>query len=386
MPNGVLKLSVNLGKKTAANPSGECLAHVTTSSDFRAQLLSLVQSNLDNLVASDLPVTNQRCTRREYEAVNGLALGMNGGTIRTAKKKKKKPKKDSDGNVIPEPPYDAGDDVFYVTRVDGVAYGVGMSPSAGRTGAAGRITVATGEKDSQVTVGRYIEVVVKVQCEVQDWEGGEVEEGIVGGGWETEVDGSMGEGGEVLMRKEVEEIAEKVEEMEVKEVKGEMVVNPWDVSGKIDYNKLVEQFGSVRIDEAMLERLLATVKKIGKVTELHPWIRRGIFFSHRDLSRILDLVDAGKPFYLYTGRGPSSAAMHLGHLVPFMMTAWLQRAFDVPLVVQMTDDEKFIWKGEYKDGDDNLDYFRGLTRENARDIISCGFIKEKVRNIASCFP
>ena len=84
------------------------------------------------------------------------------------------------------------------------------------------------------------------------------------------------------------------------------------------------------------------------------------------------------PFYLYTGRGPSSTAMHLGHLVPFMMTQWLQEAFDVPLVIQMTDDEKFLWKGEYVDGEgDNLGHFAGLTVENAKDIIACGFDKSK---------
>ena len=47
---------------------------------------------------------------------------------------------------------------------------------------------------------------------------------------------------------------------------------------------------------------------------------------------------------MYTGRGPSSDAMHLGHLVPFIMTKWLQETFDVPLVIQLTDDEKFLWK------------------------------------------
>ena len=36
--------------------------------------------------------------------------------------------------------------------------------------------------------------------------------------------------------------------------------------------------------------------------------------------------------------------MHLGHLVPFIMTKWLQDTFDVPLVIQLTDDEKFLWK------------------------------------------
>lgn len=63
-----------------------------------------------------------------------------------------------------------------------------------------------------------------------------------------------------------------------------------------------------------------------------------------DMNVILDTYESGKPFYLYTGRGPSSDAMHLGHLIPFLFTKYLQDAFNVPLVVQMTDDEKFLYK------------------------------------------
>jgi tryptophanyl-tRNA synthetase len=71
--------------------------------------------------------------------------------------------------------------------------------------------------------------------------------------------------------------------------------------------------------------------------------------------------------------------MHLGHLIPFMMTKWLQEAFNVPLVIQKTDDEKFLWKGEYnhETGEDNLMHYRHLTHENAKDIIACGFDKSK---------
>ena len=43
-------------------------------------------------------------------------------------------------------------------------------------------------------------------------------------------------------------------------------------------------------------------------------------FSFRELDQVLTNYIAGKPFYLYTGRGPSSTAMHLGHMVPFMFT------------------------------------------------------------------
>jgi hypothetical protein len=66
-------------------------------------------------------------------------------------------------------------------------------------------------------------------------------------------------------------------------------------------------------------------------------------------------------------QGPSSEALHLGHLVPIMFTAWLQRAFNVPLVIQLTDDEKTLWRGL------DQDEARRLARENAKDIIACGF-------------
>jgi len=183
-----------------------------------------------------------------------------------------------------------------------------------------------------------------------------------------------------------EALLSKLEEMKVSDNKEggdkneeeeEMVVNAWEVSGKIDYDKLIDKFGSSAIDQTLLDRLEKAIQKIGKVKTVHRFLRRGIFFSHRDLHAILDCVESDKPFYLYTGRGPSSESMHLGHLIPFMMTQWLQEAFDVPLVVQMTDDEKFLWKGEYKDGDDNLSHFQNLAVQNAKDIIACGFDREK---------
>jgi tryptophanyl-tRNA synthetase len=46
---------------------------------------------------------------------------------------------------------------------------------------------------------------------------------------------------------------------------------------------------------------------------------------------------------------------------------WLQDAFDVPLVIQMTDDEKFLWK------DVTIEEVNKYAYENAKDIIACGF-------------
>ncbi|XP_050404918.1 tryptophan--tRNA ligase, cytoplasmic [Patella vulgata] len=147
----------------------------------------------------------------------------------------------------------------------------------------------------------------------------------------------------------------------------EDIVDPWTVQSSsekgVDYDKLIDQFGSMRISDDLIKRL---EKVTGK--PVHHFIRRGIFFSHRELEMILEKYENKQPFYLYTGRGPSSEAMHLGHLIPFICTQWLQETFDVPLVIQLTDDEKFLWK-DIKDPDQTYK----LAYENAKDIIACGF-------------
>lgn len=47
---------------------------------------------------------------------------------------------------------------------------------------------------------------------------------------------------------------------------------------------------------------------------------RLIYILYREFDKILTLHENKKPFYLYTGRGPSSESMHLGHLIPFIFT------------------------------------------------------------------
>lgn len=122
-------------------------------------------------------------------------------------------------------------------------------------------------------------------------------------------------------------------------------IDPWTVEseGAIDYDYLISQFGCQKIDQALLDRMERLTGK-----KVHRFLRRGIFFSHRDLSQLLDLYEQGKKFYLYTGRGPASEALHFGHLIPFHFTKWLQETFDCPLVIQLTDDEKFLFKPDLK--------------------------------------
>jgi len=122
-------------------------------------------------------------------------------------------------------------------------------------------------------------------------------------------------------------------------------IDPWSVEsdGAIDYDRLIRQFGTSPLEPALVERFERITGQ-----RAHRFLRRGIFFSHRDLSFILDLYEKGQKFYLYTGRGPSSEALHLGHLIPFQFTKWLQDVFNCPLVIQLTDDEKFLFKEDLK--------------------------------------
>lgn len=167
---------------------------------------------------------------------------------------------------------------------------------------------------------------------------------------------------------QMEDISIKDNKMET--VDEDDVVNPWEVATSsatgVDYDKLIKRFGSTKIDDALLQRI---EKVTGK--PVHHLLRRGKFFSQRDMHIILDLYEQKKPFYLYTGRGPSSDSMHMGHLIPFIFTKWLQDTFDVPLVIQLTDDEKYLWK------DLTLEQANHMAFENTKDIIACGFDIEK---------
>jgi tryptophanyl-tRNA synthetase len=143
-------------------------------------------------------------------------------------------------------------------------------------------------------------------------------------------------------------------------------VTPWSVEGKVDYEKLIKQFGTERLTQELLDRF---AKVTGK--DLHPWLKRGIFFCHRSFDQFLTAYENGEPVFLYTGRGPTSDAMHIGHLIPFMFTKWLQEVFDCPLVIQISDEEK----AAFKKTDFSEIYKMGF--ENAKEIISLGFNPEK---------
>ena len=82
----------------------------------------------------------------------------------------------------------------------------------------------------------------------------------------------------------------------------EFKVTPWEVSGKIDYEKLGKEFGikpMPSLPEIFRENLL---------------FRRKIIFAQRDFERILESVKNKKNFVMMTGLMPSGK-FHLGHML-----------------------------------------------------------------------
>lgn len=146
-------------------------------------------------------------------------------------------------------------------------------------------------------------------------------------------------------------------------------VTPWEVEGEIDYARLIEKFGTQPITPELLQR----VRRL--TAEIHPMLKLGYFFSHRDFDWILDKHEKGENFYLYTGRGPSGP-VHMGHLMPWFFTKYLQDKFNSKLLFQITDDEKFLFNQNK-----TREQISQFTCENILDIIAVGFDPKKTRII-----
>lgn len=82
----------------------------------------------------------------------------------------------------------------------------------------------------------------------------------------------------------------------------EYVVTPWEVSGDIDYDKLVKEFG------------VSPLKDLPAVFNENVLFRRKVVFAHRDIQRILEAIKNKKKVVMMTGLMPTGK-FHLGHML-----------------------------------------------------------------------
>ena len=139
-----------------------------------------------------------------------------------------------------------------------------------------------------------------------------------------------------------------------------------------NYLTIAHNFGCQMFTSDLLDK----IRVVTKQSVLHPLLERNIIFAHRDFDKLIDkcIKTGNNNFYLYTGRGPSSDALHLGHLVPFMITQYLQKIFNVPVIIQITDDEKYY---RSKNNDQHFTDFQQYAINNIKDIVACGFDPSK---------
>ncbi len=80
------------------------------------------------------------------------------------------------------------------------------------------------------------------------------------------------------------------------------IVNPWEVSGEIDYDKLIKEFG------------VSPLKQLPDVFNKEILFRRKFIFAHRDIQRILEAIKNKKKFVMMTGLMPTGK-FHFGHMI-----------------------------------------------------------------------
>jgi tryptophanyl-tRNA synthetase len=138
-------------------------------------------------------------------------------------------------------------------------------------------------------------------------------------------------------------------------------VTPYEVSGEIDYEKLLEQFGADALTDEHVRRFPD-----------HPMLRRGIYYAGRDVDAYLDAADSGATHSIVTGVGPSGP-MHLGHALVFYLAKELQDATGATVYIPLSDDEKYCSK------DLTFEAVGEATRENLRDLLAVGFDPARTR-------
>ena len=115
-------------------------------------------------------------------------------------------------------------------------------------------------------------------------------------------------------------------------MKKEQIVTPWEVSGTIDYNKLIKEFG------------LTLLKELPEIFNKNILFRRNIVFAHRDIQRILEAIKNKKPFVMMTGLMPTGR-FHFGHALVAQQMIFYQ-SLGAKIYIAVADLEAYNTRGQ----------------------------------------
>ena len=110
--------------------------------------------------------------------------------------------------------------------------------------------------------------------------------------------------------------------------KKEFTVTPWEVTGNINYDKLIKEFG-----------ISPMSKNLPKVFKDNLLFRRGIVYGHRDFEKILECIKNKKKFVVMTGLMPSGK-FHFGHAFVIQQLLFYQ-SLGAKLYIAVADIEAY---------------------------------------------
>ncbi len=110
------------------------------------------------------------------------------------------------------------------------------------------------------------------------------------------------------------------------------IFNPWEVSGEINYEKLIKEFG------------LSPLKELPEIFNKEIAYRRKIIFAHRDIQKILEAIKNKKKFVMMTGLMPTGNC-HLGHLMIINQMIFFQK-LGAKIYIAVADLEAYNTRGQ----------------------------------------
>jgi tryptophanyl-tRNA synthetase len=115
-------------------------------------------------------------------------------------------------------------------------------------------------------------------------------------------------------------------------MKNSFEVNPWEVKGEVDYDRLVKEFG------------IEPLKELPSIFNENLLFRRKIIFAHRDIQRILESIKNKKNFTMMTGLMPTGK-MHLGHVLVAQQMIFYQK-LGAKIYIAVADIEAYNARGQ----------------------------------------
>jgi len=109
-------------------------------------------------------------------------------------------------------------------------------------------------------------------------------------------------------------------------------VTPWDVKGKVDYKKLIKEFG------------ITPMKDLPEVFKKNLLFRRKIVFANRDFGRIVNAVKDKKKFVIMTGLMPTGK-FHIGHIILINQLVFWQK-LGARIYVAIADIEAYLARNQ----------------------------------------